>query len=130
MNLMRLAPKSKDRSQRFTAAERNYFAWMHRECTCCLTGYPEFEIAHTGGLSEGKGTSRKSWLNTCLPIRKELHLVEERNRSEFWSRAGFEDHLAWADRLHEIYTTEQDPNDLVADMQDLANRDWLVECLK
>ncbi len=128
-NITRQPIYQKTPQTRFTPEERRYYAWLHAECTCCLTDWPEFHIAHTGNWVDGKGMSIKSGLHTCLPLRFELHLVEEKNRGEFWHHAGINCHLDWARRLHEIYLSGQDPRDLLADMQAKANREYLVGIL-
>jgi hypothetical protein len=115
--------------QRGTALEKRYYRWLHQNCCCVLTGYHPFEIAHTGGLAEGKGTSRKAWIETCLPLRKQLHEAEERRRAAFWANVGFPDYLAWAERLYDIFEADSDPADLLMDMQERANRDEITSIL-
>ncbi len=121
---------AKTPNRRGTLIEKNYYRWLHQNAACCLTGYTPFEIAHTGGLSEGKGTGRKSNLETCLPLRLELHRHEEQGREKFWQLAGFPDHLAWAERLFDIFEANDDPTTLLWDMQERANRAFLMECMK
>lgn len=120
---------AKSPNLRGTTLEKRYFRWMHDNVSCVLTGYRPFEIAHTGGLLEGKGMARKSALWTCLPIRRELHLIEERNRREFWERVGFPDHLDWAARLYDIFEKHDDPLSLLMDMQDRASRGEIIRML-
>lgn len=111
---------------RFTNAERQFFTWAHDNCVCCLTGQPEFQMAHTGR----KYTALKSPPWTCLPITHQLHLAEERDRKGFWEGVGFPDHLIWAERLWDHFTTGQNPTALLMDMRDRANKDFIVSILE
>lgn len=115
---------------RGTTLEKRYNRWLHDNCSCVLTGYRPFEIAHTGGLSEGKGMGRKSALHTCLPLRKELHLIEEKSRETFWAEVGFPDHLAWAERLYDIFEAHDDPMALLMDMHERTNIIAVTEMLR
>lgn len=123
------APIFRQPSQRHTPQEKAYYAWMHDRCTCCLTGSPEFHIAHTDGLAQGTGMAQKASLSTCLPLVHLLHLEEEKGRERFWQNAGIPDYLAWAERLYDLFETNQRPDDLLLDMQDRANRDYLLQIL-
>lgn len=120
----------KQPKQRGTPLERRYYKWLHRMCFCVLTGNPTFEIAHTGGLSEGKGMGRKSRLETCLPLIRPLHVIEERQRRTFWAEVGFPDHLDWAARLYDIFEAKDDPMSLLMDMNDRANIPAIAAMLK
>ena len=111
-------PRQRMAKVRGTPLEKRYYAWLHRECVCCLTQYPVFQIAHTGPKF---AMSRKGPLRSCLPLRFELHIIEEAGRKAFWERVGIPDHLDWADRLYEIFKSDQDPRDLLMDMHDKAN---------
>ena len=107
---------------RGTAIEDRYYSWLH-ETECCVTGNPYgIEIAHTGGLPEGKGMSRKSNLDTCLPLVKSLHVIEERNRDYFWKSIGLSDHLVFAARLFEAFENGESAHTVLIDMQDKVNR--------
>jgi hypothetical protein len=112
--------------ERFTPLERRYYAWLHSNCVCCLTAYPELHIAHTGKKAMGK----KAPLKTCLPIRYELHLVEEKRREWFWEQVGITDYLDWAVRLYDIFEGDDDPRTLLADMFAKSNKTALAAMLK
>jgi len=116
--------------ERYTPQEARYYAWLHDQGQCCLTGRADIELAHTGGLTEGKGTGRKAWLKTVLPIAKPLHVLEERNRRQFWVQAGHPDYLAWAERLFDIYEANYSPLALFLDMQEQADRAFLTTVLR
>ena len=111
---------------RFTPEERAYFKWLHQTCLCCLTGYPVFELAHTGR----KHMALKSHPSTVLPIRHELHLYEERNRALFWREVNIPDYKDWALRLYEIWEKREDPMGLLLDMQDKANKHFIAQILR
>lgn len=132
MNLCQRPPFQKTASLRGTATETRYFAWLHSYRTCCLTGRPDIELAHTGGAAEGKGMARKAWLHTVLPLARALHHAEESNRAKFWHLAGFphKEHLAYAERLFEVFEQGDDPSALLADMQWQADRGYLAQFLK
>ena len=106
---------------RGTPLERRYYKWLHENCACCLTMQPEFDICHTGGLTEGKGMGRKAAIKTCLPLIRKLHLTEEAGRERFWEAVGIPDYLAWAERLFDLFETDQSPEDLLMDMHERAN---------
>ncbi|WP_226552938.1 hypothetical protein [Celeribacter naphthalenivorans] len=134
MNLMNKPPmgQKQPRVKRYSAEERKYFRWLHSFGMCCLSGRPDIEIAHTGGLAEGKGTGLKALVQTSLPLARALHHFEERNRADFWERAGFPDHIAWAQRLFDIWEKGGDRYEaeaLLRDMQDRASRAFLAEIL-
>ena len=120
----------KQPSLRFTARERRYYRWLHENGSCCMTGQRPFELAHTGGLAQGKGMGRKAAIWTVLPLIRDLHIAEERGRFEFWRNAGFPDHLDWAIRLYDIFEAKGDPASLLLDMQDRANRTFLLSIMK
>lgn len=122
----------KDRSlpKRFSEAERRYYAWLHN-FPCCLSGRIDVQIAHTGGLTQGKGMGRKAALWTCLPLSHRLHVIEEANREAFWRCTGI-DRLAFAERLYDIYENGASLADgyaLIGDMQAKADRSYLASIL-
>lgn len=121
--------RQRQKSTRFTPAERAFNKWLHTEGTCCLTDYPQFHIAHVGGLSEGKGMSEKSFLGTALPLRFELHLLEERTRLTFWEQVGFPDYLKWAADLYEVHKEGGHPQDILQDMHRQADRSIISDML-
>ncbi|MEM6546468.1 MAG: hypothetical protein AAF713_01855 [Pseudomonadota bacterium] len=89
-------------NQRFTQEERRYYAWLH-ELPCCLSMVSiGVQVAHTGGLSEGKGVARKADLQTCLPLHYRLHYWEERNRRLFWRQVGV-DPIRWSAKLYQAF---------------------------
>lgn len=115
---------------RFTKAESDYFSWLHDDPICVLTGQTEgINIAHVGGIGEGKGMGLKCPPIYCLPIIWKLHHVEEKNREWFWHGAGFPDYIAWAERLHDLHTTGQSKFPLVYEMNERANRDFIRKVL-
>jgi hypothetical protein len=133
-NLAGLPPRGlkATRIERYSAAERDYFRWLHSFGQCCLSGRPEIDIAHTGGLKEGKGMGLKAVVETSLPLHWLLHRHEERYRDRFWRMAGFPDHIAWAQRLYDIYEKGGDRYEaeaLLRDMQDRASIEFLTEIL-
>lgn len=109
-----------------------YFKWLHSFETCCLTDRSDIQIAHTGDLRHGKGMAIKAAEWTCLPISARLHWYEEGNRKTFWPNAGFPDgeHIAWAERLHDIYEKQDDPIPLFLDMQEQADWEYLATILR
>lgn len=122
----------KDRSlpKRFSEPERRYYAWLHN-FPCCLSGRPDVQIAHTGGLAQGKGMGRKAALWTCLPLSFPLHVAEEANREAFWRGAGV-DRLPFAERLYGIFEGGASLIDgfaLIHDMQAKADRSYLAAIL-
>lgn len=120
-------PYQKMGNLRFTKEESDYYAWLHDDGVCCLTGRTDgINIAHTGGPDEGKGMGRKAYLHTCLPIFWRLHMIEERQREFFWTSAGFPDYLVWAKRLHDHYTTGQPKELVIYAMIARANREYLT----
>ncbi len=131
--MSRISPREiyqKTPSKRGTEKERRYYAWLHGNCACVLTGNPIFEVAHTGGLAHGKGMGRKAALETCLPLIRDLHVIEERRRDLFWLEAGFPDYIAWAERLYDIFEKGDDPTALILDMNEGANREAIRNMLK
>lgn len=127
-NLARIPPRQKERSLRGTPAEKRYYSWLHRECVCCLTLQPEFDIAHTGTLLDGKGMGRKAALWTCLPLTRKLHIAEERGRARFWENVGHNP-TVWAARLYDIFEDQGDPKPLLWDMHENANLQYISELL-
>ena len=122
----------KDRSlpKRFSEHERRYYAWLHN-FPCCLSGRIDVEIAHTGGLAQGKGIGRKAALWTCLPLSAPLHHAEEAGRDAFWRGAGVKP-LPFAERLYDIFENGASLSDgfaLIGDMQAKADRAFLAEIL-
>ena len=116
----------KPENHRHTAKERAYYAYLHRDPLCCLTGQTHgVQVAHTGP----KAMALKAPLSSCLPILHSLHDFEERHRAEFWVNAGFPDHLAWAERLFDLFETSQPKEPLIYDMIARANRAYLMEVL-
>lgn len=132
-NLGGLPPRGqKDRSlpKRFSEPERRYYAWLHN-FPCCLSGRVDVQIAHTGGLAQGKGMGRKAALWTCLPLSAPLHAAEEANREAFWRGAGV-DRLPFAERLYDIFeggASLVDGFALIHDMQAQADRRYLAAIL-
>lgn len=114
---------------RFSNAERLYYRWLHSFGQCCLTGRSDIELAHTGDLTAGKALGRKSPVWTVLPLARDVHHYEERHRAEFWASVGIDDHLAWAERLYDIFKAKDDPTALFLDMQEKANRGYLAGIL-
>ncbi len=92
-----------------TSEETRYYGWLHNRCKCIVTGQPQFDIAHTGGLPEGKGMGIKANCNTCLPLIRPLHEHEEKNRALFWPTVGLPDHLEIAGQLFVAFKANQDP---------------------
>lgn len=118
-------PRQRTPSQRGTPAEKSYYEWIGKGATCCLTNYPAFEIAHTGK----KHMALKSPLNTLLPIRLELHKIEERVRDTFWEQVGFSDYAIWAIDLYQCYKSGGEPMDVLQDMQRQADRTIIADML-
>ena len=126
MNITGQPIYQKTRKDRFTPKERAYYAWLHDDPLCCLTGQTGgIEIAHTGP----KAMSMKAPLATCLPIIKPLHDFEERNRDVFWSEAGFPDYLAWAERLMDMFETGRPKEVVLDEMIAAANRAYIASLL-
>ena len=121
--------RQKEPTLRGTSIERRYFIWMHAKTSCIGTLQWPIEVAHTGGLQEGKGMGRKAHLWTCIPLIRALHLEEEKNRPLFWERIGYPDHLTWAERLYDIFEADDDPSALIWDMHEGANHDYVREVL-
>lgn len=130
MSLTGQQPRPRAKSERGTALERRYFAWLHSYQTCCLSGRMDIDLAHTGGLIDGKGLGLKSPLRTVLPLSRPLHHVEESRRGDFWTCAGVPDYRAFAKRLFKIFKQGEPPHDLFADMQAKANRAYLAQILR
>ena len=111
----------KEPRERFTALETRFNKWMHRECVCCVTGQPVFEIAHTGR----KGMAYKSRLKTCLPLILLLHLIEERERPTFWVDVGLPDYTEYAAKLFECFERGECPQMLLQEMNGKVDRDYV-----
>lgn len=129
-NLARLPPRQKQPNLRGTLIDKRYNAWMHLNCVCCLTGYTVFENAHTGGVAEGKGMGRKAPVWTILPLRKELHMIEESARDKFWAAVGFPDHLDWAKKFFEYFEAGFEPDPLLLAMNRIADKPVLISMLR
>ena len=114
--------------QRHTAQERAYYEWMHVNGACVLTLTPSFQIAHTGGLAQGKGMSRKAALNTCLPLYYALHHLEERHRARFWE-AVLPDYLDHAAALYECFKKGGDIYAVLAEANRKSNTDSVRDML-
>ena len=130
-NLLHQGVYEKAETLRGTPTEDRYEKWLHSYRTCCLTGRIDIELAHTGDHRHGKAMARKAALWTVLPIARGLHHAEEKNRVEFWARAGFPDgeQIDFAARLFDIFEAGDDPSDLYADMQAQAKRPYLAQFL-
>lgn len=115
--------------KRGSTLERRYYKWLHSYRECCLTGRHDIELAHTGGLTEGKGTGRKASVKTVLPLARPLHHIEERNRRGFWNAVGISDRLAFAERLFDLFEQNEPPNHLYADMRAKADFRFLAAIL-
>lgn len=115
---------------RGTAKEVRYYAWLEG-MPCCLSGRTDGVVrAHTGGWADGKGAGQKAGLWTILPLQNALHLEEERGRTLFWTEAlPGEDHLAWADRLHDQFKMDDraEGERILFEMQELADRRYLAK---
>ena len=119
------APKPRKAMRRKPKKVDPYDTWMHANCTCVVTGQPEFEDAHTGGLSEGKGTAIKANRNTMLPLIAPLHWYEEKNRKTFWPTVGLPDHLDIAADLFKAFTEGRDPTEILTEAQGRVDRDYV-----
>ena len=102
-----------------------YDAWLHEHCTCVVTGQPEFQNAHTGGLAEGKGTGTKAHRSTMLPLVWWLHAYEEKNRKVFWPTVGLPDYLDIAADLFKAFENNQDPTPILAEAQARVDREYV-----
>lgn len=117
--------RQREKTKRFTPEEKAYFKWLHEHACCCLTGYPLFDIAHTGK----KAMALKAPLPTCLPLRRELHLIEERARGRFWEQVGLPDHIQWANRLYRAYESGEMPMGTISGMLRQADRTIIADML-
>jgi hypothetical protein len=112
---------------------KRYKAFLHGDIgQCCLTGRADIQLAHAGDVTTGKGMGIKCPHYQVLPLSHALHLAEEADRQTFWANAlPGEDHLAWAERLYECFVNAEraDALDLIADMQEAANRSYLASIL-
>jgi hypothetical protein len=129
MNLTGQKPYQKEGTKRFTAEEQAYYEWLH-QFECIVTGYHPFEIAHTGGIAEGKGMSRKAHLETCLPLRRELHLIEEADSERFWTAIGLPHYLKLAKSLHEYFIKDENPLLFIRAVQDEVRRDVVFQMMR
>lgn len=128
MNILSKPPLGlKQPKERGTPKERAYYAWLHDDPLCCLTGQTYgIEIAHTGPKD---ALGRKAPLATCLPIIGALHGFEESNRCAFWVGVGFPDHIEWAIRLMDMFETGQRKEVVLDEMIAMANRDYIAGLL-
>ena len=113
---------------RGTSTESRYYRWL-TGMPCCLSARTDrVQRAHTGGLSEGKGMSRKAPLWTVLPLYWSLHAVEERQRKRFWGEVGIEP-IPHAERLFDMFEVNDRTGAelMLADMHEAANLEYLAE---
>ena len=118
-----LCPKQE--RERFTDLEKAFYAWLHEFCTCCITGQPWFEIAHTGR----KYMSLKSPLDTCLPLIKPLHMIEEGSRLTFWNDVGLPDYAKYAKRLFAAFKDGESPEMILQEMHGRINQQYVATLL-
>ena len=118
-----LCPKQE--RERFTPEESAYNTWIHAHCTCCITGHPWFEIAHTGR----KYMSLKSPLDTCLPLIKQLHMIEEGSRLTFWNDVGLPDYAKYAKRLFAAFKAGESPDMILQEMHGRINQQYVATLL-
>ena len=150
MGLMGKPPLGlKQPKERGSATEKRFYAFMHSDfITCCLTGQPGPDTAHTGGVEHGKAMGMKAPLATCLPLIRPLHIEEERSRKTFWPRVGFDgdSRFDYSYRLYDLFEKlDQYRNQpilqraqqigaeviaLLADMQARANRAEIYDMLR
>ena len=116
---------TKTPNHRGTTLERRKNFWMHLNCTCIVTGQPDFDIAHTGGEAQGKAMARKSNLDTFLPLIRALHVHEEAGREGFWLGVGLPNYLKLAADLHELFLNSQDPTWFLEDAQSRVDREYV-----
>ena len=131
-NLARLPTRGQKEqfiAPRGSPLERRYYAWMHLNCTCCVTGQPTFEAAHTGGLSEGKGMGRKANVNTCLPLIKALHVRDEEARKTFWRTVGITDYRRQAAKLFDLFVAGKCPEAHIEAMQARVDQQYVAALL-
>ena len=131
-NLANLPPRQKQTTLRGTSLEADYYEWLRQPMVgqCCLTGSPHFDLAHTAhGVAEGKGMSRKGPLQSVLPLRRELHMIEESKGARFWEFVELPDYRVWAERLFEHFEQRLDPTEIFQDMQELSRRNHVRELL-
>lgn len=134
MNLTGKPPlgQKAQRIARYSATEREYFAWLHT-LQCALTGGNySLDISHCGGYNEGKAMAKKADLDTCLPMVRALHLAQERNHVEFWAGVGI-DPLPVAFDLFRVFEAGRDPNNAFAVLNECAaraDRQYLIGILK
>lgn len=112
-------------SKRFTPEERKFNRWLHNGGECCLTAQPVFDIAHTGD----KAMAMKAPLDTCLPLIRGLHMIEERARARFWEQVGVPDYLDWAKMLFASFEDGCDPMDVISEIQRQADREIIADML-
>lgn len=118
-------PIEKEMNYRGTTTEKRYYAWWHESGTCCVTGQPFIEVAHTGK----KHMSLKAPLWTCLGLIEPLHVYEEKNRKLFWRTVGLPDHLDWAKKLWDCFLAWEYPDAILAEMQGRVDRDYVRSIL-
>ena len=128
-----LLPKSPN--LRGSTKEKKVYRWHHEFGSCVLTGYKPFELAHVSGVEDGKGIGRKGPLEYILPLRKELHMIEELGRAWFWRCAGIDDeHENRRDYARNMFSCIETGDllqyeNLIGDIQYKANRSFIKDCL-
>lgn len=125
----------KEPNHRFTALEKRIYKFHHDHGACALTGYKPFELAHVSSVQDGKGVGRKGPLELIIPLRKELHEIEERSRDAFWQSVGLDDETEnrrdYAVRLYEAAEKEcvVEYMHTLGDIAFKANRSFIIDCL-
>ena len=122
-------PPAKVSNLRGSTVETRYYKWLHLNCTCCVTGQPAFDIAHTGGLAQGKGMSRKAWLQTCLPLIRPLHRLEEGKSEFFWPTVGLPNYLDDALALYQMFERGISPDADLEAMQGRIDQEYVATLL-
>lgn len=119
--------------ERFSAAERAHFAFLHSLEMCALTQRSDgIEVAH---IRINSGMAMKpNWRHT-LPLFHAVHADQEKHGHTWWKRAGFEvgtadDPRAWAERLSEVTGDPMAATALLLDMIAKADRPMLYEILR
>lgn len=121
---------------RFSTAEKAYFNFMHLNGTCFLTGYSPFQLIHMRMVYDQSGVGSKPDGAECLPMRFELHRIQEAwGNEEFFAAAGFEfgsdnDPIEWAKRLYKAYPNVERFQSHLRDMQQIADRSFIIELLE
>ncbi|MEO0343060.1 MAG: hypothetical protein AAF198_06440 [Pseudomonadota bacterium] len=129
-----ILPKSSN--YRGTDLEKQVYSFHHEFGSCCLTGFTRFELAHVSGVEDGKGTGRKGPLHLILPLRKELHMIEEMGRNWFWRTVGIDygegGRKDYARILYDCIEAREviQYKNVLYDIQSKANRTFIIDCLK